>query len=50
MKARNQKESISTVPDGVWESSDPGKRDKTQKTNPAEDLQKNGYPDKKPQK
>ncbi len=50
MKITNKKESVNTMPDGVWESSRPTKNkdnDKNSAFTVSTDLQGNGYPIKK---
>lgn len=45
MKEAEYKKPVSTIPQGVWESSRPeGKTDKDQKCTQTTDLQGNGYP------
>lgn len=45
MKAVEYKKPVSTIPEGVWESSRPkGKNDPDQQCTQTTDLQGNGYP------
>lgn len=45
MKAVEYKKPVSTIPEGVWESSRPkGKNDQDQQCTQTTDLQGNGYP------
>lgn len=45
MKSVEYKKPVSTIPDGVWESSRPNKQvGKSQKCTASTDLQGNGYP------
>ncbi len=45
MKAAEYKKPISTIPEGVWESSRPnGKAEQDQQCTQTTDLQGNGYP------
>ncbi len=50
MKETDKKKPISTMPNGVWESSDPQKHNTAKKADPSADLQGNGYPDGKQKK